>query len=251
MISKFSFVFLALALSWSSQFIQLFIPHKPKTMEVQVKTGDAIINTAFFYLKEGQKANFEKFRSRAHFILHKYGARIERIVEPHTLVQGDINLPDEIHFAYYPNMAAKEAFDQDPEFIELKKKYLGASVEKFFGFITKEDDIDVYREFGDGNKTFGIALVYYKEGKQFAQQFTEYHQEACEIIPEFGAHFEHFLIPFASANEAQEQPDEIHLFYFDSAEGMQQMAHDPRMQKIYPKRDGSLKDLTFILGKAI
>ncbi len=210
-----------------------------------------IINTAFFYLKEGKEKEFEKLRSRGNVILEKYGAKIERVIKPNMLAGGELELPNEIHFAVYPNIVAKEAFDKDPEFIKLKQEYVAGSVDKMFGFITHNDDFEFFREIGDTQKIYGIALIYIDEGKANADQFAEYHREACEIIPEFGTHFERFLIPFASANDVLEQPSEIHRFYFDDEEGMQNMMTDARMQKLFPKRDSSLKNLVFIIGEAI
>ncbi|WP_420400815.1 hypothetical protein [Flagellimonas sp.] len=223
-----------------------------KNMETITDKDEQIINTAFFYLKEGKEKDFEKLRSRGNVLLEKYGAKIERVIKPKMSAMGDLDLPDEIHFAVYPNVAAKEAFDKDPEFLKLKQDYIATSVEKMFGFATKRDpNFDFFREIGDATKTYGIALIYYKEGKKYQEQFTEYHNAACEIIPEFGTHFERFLIPFASANDLVEQPNEIHRFYFDSPEGMQQMVQDSRMQALFPKRDDSLKNLVFIIGEAL
>lgn len=221
-------------------------------METTSKDDKQIINTAFFYLKDGKEKEFEKLRSRGNVLLEKYGGKIERVIKPKMLAAGEMELPDEIHFAVYPSLEAKEAFDQDPEFMELKQQYVANSVEKMFGFATKNDPyFDFFREIGDATKTYGVALIYYKEGKKYQEQFTEYHNAACEIIPEFGTHFERFLIPFAAANESMEQPNEIHRFYFDSEEGMQQMVNDQRMQALFPKRDESLKNLVFIIGEAI
>ncbi len=210
-----------------------------------------IINTAFFYLKEGKEKEFEKLRSRGNVLLEKYGAKIERVIKPKMLAAGELELPDEIHFAVYPNKAAKEAFDNDPEFQQLKKDYVASSVEKMFGFTTYNDDFEFFREIGDATKTYGVALVYIKDGKENADQFAAYHQEACKIIPEFGTHFERFLIPYASANDVVKPPSEIHRFYFDSQEGMQNMVADTRMQALFPKRDASLENLIFIIGEAI
>lgn len=245
---------LSLMLTGLALFSGFIISKKLKTKPVEetVAKDEQIINTAFFYLKKGKEKDFEKLRSRGNVLLEKYGAKIERVIKPKMLAAGELELPDEIHFAVYPNKAAKEAFDKDPEFIELKQEYIATSVEKMFGFATKKDpDFKFFREIGDATKTYGVALIFYKKGKQYQEQFAEYHNAACEIIPEFGTHFERFLIPFASANDLQEQPDEIHRFYFDSQEGMQNMVKDPRMQALFPKRDASLRNLVFLVGVAI
>ena len=214
-------------------------------------TQNGIINTGFFYLKKDSKSNFEKFRNRAHVILEQYGGRIERIIKPNQ-VKGELELPDEIHFAYYPSVEAKEKFDTDPDFLKLKKEYAATSIEKMFGFITNENpNLDFYREHGDTTKTFAIALVYLKEGKESYKQFANYQQEVSTILPEFGIHFERFLIPFAAANDAIKQPNEIHRVYFDIPDSLQKMNEDSRMQALFPKRDESLENLVFIIGEAI
>ncbi|TRX59380.1 hypothetical protein FNH22_09440 [Fulvivirga sp. M361] len=95
-----------------------------------------------------------------------------------------------------------------------------------------------------------MPTVYFKEGERYKQQFAEYHDEACTIIPEFGTHFERFLEPVDSQGDLP-QPNEIHRFYFDSREGMQAMVSDERMQKLFPKIDESLDNLIFMIGEAI
>ncbi len=221
--------------------------NKTENMETN---NTEIVNVALFYLKEGQENKFEKLRSRGNVLLEKYGARIERVIKPTMIAQGDIELPDEIHFAVYPNMEALEAFNKDPEFIKLKQEVVAPSVDKMYGFVTKNSDFEFTRELGDSKKTYGVALVYFKEGQKYEDQFAEYHDEACAIIPEFGTHFERFLVPQETKGELA-QPSEIHRFYFESQEGMQKMVTDERMQKLFPKRDESLSNLIFILGEAI
>lgn len=219
-------------------------------MEKMNAEKNQIVNVALFYLKEGQEKKFEEFRAKGGVLLEKYGARIERVIKPTMIAQGELESPDEIHFAFYPNQAAFDAFNQDPEFLKLKETLVLPSVEKMYAFPTQLSDFEFTREIGDRTKTFGVALVYFKDGEQYEKQFGEYHDEVCEIIPEFGAHFERFLVPVA-ANGELEKPDEIHRFYFDTPEGMQQMVSDERMLKLFPKRDASLSNLIFILGEAL
>ena len=147
-------------------------------------------------------------------------------------------------------MEALEAFNKDPEFLALKEEAVAPSVTKMYGFVTKKTDFEFIREIGDNSKTYGVALVYFKTGKKYEDQFSEYHDKACALIPEFGTHFERFLVPLDTKGDLS-QPSEIHRFYFDSQEGMQQMVSDERMVKLFPQRDESLSNLIFILGKAI
>lgn len=220
-----------------------------KTEKMKAANSE-VVNVALFYLKDGQSQQFEKLRSRGNVLLEKYGARIERVIKPTMVAQGEIELPDEIHFAVYPNKEALAAFNQDPEFLQLKQEVVAPSVERMVGFVTHNSDFEYTREIGDSKKTYGIALVYFKEGQAYEEQFAAYHDEACAIIPEFGTHFERFLVPFDSKGDFA-QPNEVHRFYFESPEGMQQMGSDPRMQKLFPKRDAALSNLVFILGEAI
>ena len=218
--------------------------------DIMKNENKEVINVAFFYLKEGQHRQFEKLRSRGNVLLERYGARIERVIKPTILAQGDIDVPDEIHFAVYPSLEALDAFNNDPEFIKLKQEVVTPSVAKMYGFVTKNSAFEFIREIGDSKKTYGIALVYFKDGQKFEDQFAEYHKEACAIIPEFGTHFERFLVPI-DAKGTLAQPNEIHRFYFETQEGMRNMMTDARMQNLFPKRDESLSNLIFILGEAI
>jgi len=226
------------------------ITNKNKSTIMKTES-EQIVNVAFFYIKPGHEEQFEKLRSRGNVLLEKYGAKIERVIKPKMLAEGELELPTEIHFASYPNIEAKKAFDQDPEFLELKKEYVAGSVEKMFGFITKNDDMEYFREIGDSKKTYGLALVYINDNEKSKHDFAEYHKEACAIMPEFGTHFERFLIPFEKANNLIEQPSEIHLFYFDSEEGLMKMGSDERMAALFPKRNASMSNLIFIIGEAI
>ena len=211
---------------------------------------DAIINIGIFYIKEGQQGKFNQFKSLAGALLEEYGARIERVIKPSVIAKGELETPTEVHFAYYPSLEVFNTFNQDPRFMELRQQHAGPSIAKMFGFQSKQADFHFTREVGDATKTFGTALIYYKEGEENAKQFAEYHYEACKILPEFGVHFERFLEPFAVQGDLK-QPNEIHRFYFDAQDGMTQMVTDERMQKLFPKRDNALSNLIFILGDAL
>ena len=115
---------------------------------------------------------------------------------------------------------------------------------------SKLSDFEFTREIGDKSKAYGIALLNYNEGEKYEKLFEDYHNQVCEIMPEFGTHFERFLIPTGIKGDFK-QPDEIHRFYFDSMDGLQQMGSDPRMLKLFQLRDESLSDLNFIIGEAL
>ncbi len=218
--------------------------------EVIMTEQPAIYVTGLIYLKPGKEDLFTKYRSRASALLEKYDSRLERVIRPLQLAQGNIDLPNEIHFAVFKNEESMKAINEDPEYIKLVEEYRTPSVEKMEIILSKPSDFQFTREIGDHDKTYGVALVYLKEGRKFHKQFEEYHNEACKIIPEFGTHFERFLVPFDAKGQMQ-QPSEVHRFYFDSQEGMKQMVSDARMQQLFPKRDESLSNLIFIIGQAI
>lgn len=259
-----SIAYLSVALIGLALLLYLFYGKKgpqdkdPATPALQIanvdsgerQTKDEIINVGLFYLRAGQEKKFEEFRSRGHALLEQYGGHIERMLKPKAMAMGDLELPDEIHFAYYPSQEAKDAFERDPEFIRLRETLAKPAVSKRFIFPTHNSDFEFTREVGDKYKTYGVALVYIKDGEQYKQQFDDYHDQVCEIIPEFGAHFERFLVPIAAQGELA-QPSEIHRFYFDTPGGMQTMVQDDRMQALFPKRDAALDNLIFILGEAM
>ncbi|WP_282080633.1 hypothetical protein [Aquimarina algiphila] len=223
---------------------------KNKVEEMTISKKEEIINVALVYLKDGQEEKFEEYKRRGAAILEQYGGKIERIIKPKMLAKGDVELPDEIHFASYPSIEVFNKFNQDEEFMKVRKEFAMPSIKDISIFTSKNTDFKFKKETGDKTKTYGIALVYFKEGEKYRKQFGEYHDEACKIIPEFGTHFERFIAPFESKGIV-EKPDEIHRFYFDSPEGMKQMGTDQRMQALFPKRDASLSNLIFFIGEAI
>lgn len=208
-----------------------------------------IVNVALLYLKNGEEARFEEYKKKGAAILEKYGGKIERIINPKMLAEGAMKIPDEIHFASYPSIEVFDEFNKDPEFIKIRNEYAIPALEDVSIFTSKSTNFEFKKEVGDTSKTYGVALIYFNDGEQYANQFKDYHDEACAIMPEFGAHFERFIAPFQSKGSL-EQPNEIHRFYFDSMDGLQQMGTDERMQALFPKRDASLKNLYFFIGEA-
>ncbi len=218
------------------------------TEKMETKNQE-IVNVALLYIKDGEEAKFEEYKKKGSAILEKYGGKIERIVKPTMLAEGDLELPNEIHFARYPSIEVFNKFNEDPEFIKIRNEYAIPALKDISTFTSKNTDFEFEKETGDKSKTYGVALIYFNEGERYVKQFEEYHDEVCAIMPEFGTHFERFIAPFQSKGNI-EQPDEIHRFYFDSMEGLQQMGTDERMQALFPKRDASLKKLYFFIGEA-
>lgn len=245
-----AYIFMVVASCTTSRAQQPKTAEKISEKTKKMKTvNKEIVNVALVYLKEGETERFEEYKRKGGAILEKYGGKIERIIKPTMLAKGDIELPDEIHFASYPSIEVFKKFNEDPEFIKIREQYAMPAIKSISIFPSKNTDFEFKKEKGDLNKTFGVALVYIKEGKKYQDQFDNYHDKACEIIPEFGAHFERFIAPFDSKGTV-EKPTEIHRFYFDSPEGMQHMGTDERMQKLFPQRDESLSNLIFFIGAA-
>jgi uncharacterized protein (DUF1330 family) len=219
-----------------------------KTEKMETRNQE-IVNVALMYIKEGEEARFEEYKKKGGAILEKYGGKIERIIKPKMLVEGELEMPDEIHFATYPSIEVFNKFNEDPEFIKIRNEYAIPALEDISVFTSKNTDFEFKKETGDKSKTYGVALIYFDEKDEAVKQFEEYHNEVCAIMPEFGTHFERFIAPFQSKGKV-EQPNEIHRFYFDSMEGLQQMGSDKRMQALFPKRDASLKNLYFFIGEA-
>ncbi len=225
---------------------------KKQTMNTQktVTEKDKIYATALIYIKEGQQSKFEEYRAKAGAILERHNARIEKIIKPTMLAQGDMPLPDEIHFVVFDGKESMDAVNNDSDYKNIIENLRTPSVEKLIVILSKLSDFEFTREIGDKSKAYGVALLNYNEGEKYEKLFEDYHSQVCEIMPEFGTHFERFLIPTGIKGDFK-QPDEIHRFYFDSMEGLQQMGSDPRMLKLFPLRDKSLSNLNFIIGEAL
>ncbi|WP_282122503.1 DUF1330 domain-containing protein [Algibacter mikhailovii] len=220
-----------------------------KKTDIMDTKNQEIVNVALMYIKDGEESRFEKYKKKGGAILKKYGGKIERIIKPTMLAEGEMEIPDEIHFASYPSIEAFNQFNEDPEFIKIRNEYAIPALKDISIFTSKNTNFEFKKEVGDTSKTYGVALIYFNEGEKYIKQFEDYHDEVCAIMPEFGTHFERFIAPFQSKGNI-EQPDEIHRFYFDSMEGLQQMGTDERMQALFPKRDASLKNLYFFIGEA-
>lgn len=223
--------------------------NKTENIEKMETKNQEIVNVALLYIKDGEEARFEEYKKKGSAILESYGGRIERIIKPKMLAEGELEIPDEIHFATYPSIEVFNKFNKDPEFIKIRNEYAIPALENISIFTSRNTDFEFKKETGDKSKTYGVAFIYFNEGEQYAKQFEEYHDDVCAIMPEFGTHFERFIAPFQSKGSI-EQPDEIHRFYFDSMEGLQQMGTDQRMKALFPKRDASLKNLYFFIGEA-
>lgn len=215
-----------------------------------IPENQKIYVTALIYLKPGQRPLFDQYRAKAAAILERHGARLERIIKPGMLVKGNLPLPDEIHFAVYDSPASQEAVKSDPDYQKVVRELREPSVEKLIVIPSRLSHFSFSREVGDKSKAYGVALMNFNEGAEYEKLFEEYHEQVCAIMPEFGTHFERFLIPTGVAGDLT-KPDEIHRFYFDSMEGLQQMGSDQRMLELFPLRDRSLKELNFMIGEAL
>lgn len=213
------------------------------------KKNEEIVNVALMYIKDGEEQRFEEYKKKGGEILESYGGKIERVIKPTMLAEGELDMPDEIHFATYPSLEVFNKFNEDPEFVKIREEYAIPALEDISVFTSRNTDFEFEKERGDKSKTYGVALIYFDEREEAVKEFEEYHDEVCEIMPEFGIHFERFIAPFQS-KATIEKPDEIHRFYFDSMEGLQQMGTDERMKALFPKRDASLKNLYFFIGEA-
>ena len=213
------------------------------------KQNEEIVNVALMYIKEGEEQRFEEYKKKGGALLEKYGGKIERVIKPRMLAEGEIAMPDEIHFASYPSIEVFNQFNEDPEFIKIREEYAMPALKDISIFTSRNTDFEFKKETGDQSKTYGVAFIYFDEREEAEKEFEAYHDEVCEIMPEFGTHFERFIAPFQSKGIV-EQPNEIHRFYFDSMEGLQQMGTDERMKALFPKRDASLKNLYFFIGEA-
>ena len=64
---------------------------------------------------------FGEYQEQTKPILARHGVHIERWLMTETMVGTGLEKPDQIVVTWFKNAAAKEAFENDPEFIEAAK----------------------------------------------------------------------------------------------------------------------------------
>lgn len=206
--------------------------------------------TALYYLKKDGQEKFEKYKLDVGEIFKKNNGSIEKMIKPLKLVKGNLALPNEIHFGVFENEEYFQATGKDSDYVKLVENYRAPALDSMIIIISRDAHSAVPQEVGDKSKFYAITLLTYKIGENHKNNFDDYLSKSCAIMPEFGAHFEKFLVPTMVKGNL-EKPNKVHLFYFDSMEGVQKMATDPRMLELYPIRDTALSNATLILGKAL
>ena len=81
-----------------------------------------------------------------------------------------------------------------------------------------------------------LALIYLRPGQQDA--LRRYENLALPVFRRHGGRFERVLSPrrCASGPADPEEPDEIHLLRFETAEGLDAVRRDPEMAALGPLR---------------
>ncbi len=81
-----------------------------------------------------------------------------------------------------------------------------------------------------------LALVYLHPGQQDA--LRRYENLALPVFRRHGGRFERILRPVreAGGQPDQDEPDEVHLLRFDTAEGLDAVRLDPEMAALGPVR---------------
>lgn len=214
------------------------------------KQNEKVYVTALYYFNEGGEDQFNTYRLGVNEVFKRHDGYLDKVIKPIKLLKGTMDLPDEIHFGTFSNSATFEATGLDAAYQELVVKYREPALKKMIIIISKDAHSDVPLEIGNTSKFYAVTLLNIKDGEMNKSNFEDYLSKSCEIMPEFGAHFEKFLIPSRVKGE-MELPSKVHLFYFDTMDGAQKMAADPRMLELYPVRDKALSSATLILGKAL
>ena len=74
--------------------------------------------TILIYIKEGKEELFHSYEKQALPLIEKSGGRFELMMKPEA-VNGDLNLPDEIHVLSFDTEDGFNKYRQDPKSIEL------------------------------------------------------------------------------------------------------------------------------------
>lgn len=226
-----------------------FTQKQSNTAEMELQTNKIYV-TSLMYFKSGEEEKFKEYKTKVDTIFAKHNGYVTKKIKPLRLLKGDIELPDEIHFGHFENMQSLLAAGEDKDYRHLIETLRTPSLEKLVIILSKSANFDVKLETGDETKFYGITILNYKKEAGSEKIFNEYLTKTCAVMPEFGTHFEHFLIPFQVKGDF-EKPDKVHLFYLDTREGFQKIGTDPRMEELIPLRDKSVEKAILILGKVI
>lgn len=237
------------ALSFLVLVVSNCTENKKAHLAMNQKEDQSVYVTTFYYLHENEKSIFDDYQSKVASMYTKYHGQLTKKMKPLQLVKGNIELPSEVHMYTYKNEEDYNKLIEDPQYLSLTKAYKELLVKKPVTFISKDAHANIPLEIGDTSKMYAMTILTYKEGKNHQENFETYLEKSCAIMPEFGVHFEQFLIPIKGIGTTK-IPNKIHLFYFDSKEGLQEMIQDPRMIELFPLRDQSLKEAHLFLGTA-
>ncbi len=217
---------------------------------INVMATEKVYITVLFYLKDNGQKKFDAFKDEVAVLYAKHHGKQEKIIKPMQLVKGDIKLPSEIHFSSFESQNDFYTMSEDPAYQKLVDSLRTPALENLLVIISKDAHSVVPQEIGDRDKFYAVTLLTIKEGEEHHTNFNNYLEQSCEIMSGFGAHFEKFLVPTVVQGNF-EKPSKVHLFYFDSMDGIKKMSTDARMKALYPIRDKALKSAHLILGKAL
>ena len=68
------------------------------------------------FVHPGHDAEFERFEERAAAVMGRHGGRIERRIR---IASGSTSDPDEVHVVTFPDQAALECYQRDPDIVAL------------------------------------------------------------------------------------------------------------------------------------
>ena len=182
----------------------------PQTSTTSISNNDqSMFATILVYLHDNQEKTYQNYIRQAQPLFAKHGIILERAIKPLQVARGSMEVPHEILFFELGSANAFQQLNNDPTYQQLAVNVRDKAISKSIFIPSKASDFAFTREVGTKEKTFGIAFLNYADGKK--AQFDDYHDKACEIIPEFGAHFEGTFqtAPLAVDLEALRNPLEV------------------------------------------
>ena len=176
-------------------------------------------------------------------VVAKYGGSLERMLTPQEIQGRDLAVPDMVNVVYYDSEEAYEAFERDPEFIEIKQM--------------RTDSIDMLAL--EGHSSHGAVVeggeperLYLLELAEFGDDgeagYRRYAQRADAFMSPHGFHVEREIAVRRFDDGLGFAPNVARVTYFDGGDGLAKAHSLPGHEELEAGYDAAAANSLWVVG---
>jgi uncharacterized protein (DUF1330 family) len=185
-------------------------------------------------------AQFQDYLSAMAPIVSRYGGAADRLFAPTALHADELTTPDAVNLVHYDDRAAFAAFNQDPDFQQIKHlRDESVDLLSFEGRLARADPAPP-----DPQRVYGIEIVRFPDGSRKA--YERYEREGESVMGRYGFQVEHVL-DLDTTSTAGRRFDLVKISSFPSSAQRAAFETDPEHarieQDLYP---AAVADLIWI-----